>query len=178
MIMYPSTWGTEKIRLSCQGPYKFQILGNATLIVTDYKYGMITNKFALLDIKLWLKDDNILYQFWVFDWMNLNQYKYNQYKFLSCHFLLAIAFYPTQQIQSTFQKSMHKILKSLLLLDHVSDISNSNSISKLWKCGTWFLRLCNQNGFEFQIPSTEKSEFIWTNQTKSHSAIYIYIQCL
>ena len=29
----------------------------------------------MLDIKLYLKDDNILYQFWAFDWMNLNEYK-------------------------------------------------------------------------------------------------------
>ena len=54
--------GTEKVKLSSQGTYKFQILGNETLIIADYKYAKIF-KFALLDTKLWLKDDNILYQF-------------------------------------------------------------------------------------------------------------------
>ena len=54
--------GTEKIELSSQGTYNFQILGNETLIIADYKYAKIF-KFAMLDIKLQLKDDNILYQF-------------------------------------------------------------------------------------------------------------------
>ena len=43
--------GTEKIELSSQGTYNFQILGNETLIVADYKYAKIF-KFVMLDIKL------------------------------------------------------------------------------------------------------------------------------
>ena len=43
--------GTEKIELSSQGTYNFQILGNETLIVADYKYAKIL-KFVMLDIKL------------------------------------------------------------------------------------------------------------------------------
>ena len=43
-------------------------------IIADYKYAKIF-KFAMLDIKLYLKDDNILFQFWAFNWMNLNEYK-------------------------------------------------------------------------------------------------------
>ena len=58
--------GTKKIELSSQGTYNFQILGNETLIIADWEYIPIF-RFALLDIKLWLKDDNILYQFWAFD---------------------------------------------------------------------------------------------------------------
>ena len=55
--------GTEKIE---QGTYNFQILGNGTLITADYKYAK-NLKFAMLDIKLWLKDDNILNQFCAFN---------------------------------------------------------------------------------------------------------------
>ena len=43
--------GTEKIELSSQGTYNFQILGNETLIIADYKYAIIF-KFAMLYIKL------------------------------------------------------------------------------------------------------------------------------
>ena len=50
------------MELSSQGTYNFQILGNETLIIADYKWAKIF-KFAMLDIKLLLKDDNILYQF-------------------------------------------------------------------------------------------------------------------
>ena len=42
---------TEKIELSSQGTYNFQILENGTLIIADYKYAKIF-KFAMLDIKL------------------------------------------------------------------------------------------------------------------------------
>ena len=35
--------GTEKIELSSQGIYNFQILGHETLIVTDYKYAKISS---------------------------------------------------------------------------------------------------------------------------------------
>ena len=52
--------GNEKIKL--QGTYNFQILGNKTLIIADYEYAKIFG-FATLNIKLWLKDDNVLYQF-------------------------------------------------------------------------------------------------------------------
>ena len=41
---------TEKIELSSQGTYNFQILGNETLIIADHKYANIF-KFAMLDIK-------------------------------------------------------------------------------------------------------------------------------
>ena len=37
-------------------------MGFLKLITADYKYASIF-KFAMLDIKLWLKDDNIVYQF-------------------------------------------------------------------------------------------------------------------
>ena len=37
--------GTEKIELSSQGTYNFQILGNETLIIADQKYAKIF-KFA------------------------------------------------------------------------------------------------------------------------------------
>ena len=43
--------GDKKIELSSQGTYNFQILGNETLIIADYKYTKIFN-FAILDIKL------------------------------------------------------------------------------------------------------------------------------
>ena len=41
--------GTEKIELSSQGTYNFQMLGNETLIIADYKYAKLF-KFAMLDI--------------------------------------------------------------------------------------------------------------------------------
>ena len=66
--------GTKKSNFPPKGPTTFQILGNESLIIADYKYAKIF-KFAMLDIKFQLKDDNILYQFWIFDWMNLNEYK-------------------------------------------------------------------------------------------------------
>ena len=50
------------MKLSSQGTYNFQILENETLIITDCKHATIL-KFAMLDIKLQLKDDNILFQF-------------------------------------------------------------------------------------------------------------------
>ena len=62
------------MELSSQGTYNFPILGNKILIIADYRYAKIF-KFAMLDIKLKLKDDNILYQSWAFDWMNLNEYE-------------------------------------------------------------------------------------------------------
>ena len=43
--------GTEKIKFSSQGTYNFQILGNETLIIADYKYANFF-KLAMLDIKL------------------------------------------------------------------------------------------------------------------------------
>ena len=43
--------GTEKIEFSSQGTYSFQILGNETLIIADYKYANVF-KLAMLDIKL------------------------------------------------------------------------------------------------------------------------------
>ena len=43
--------GTEKIELSFQGTYNFQILGSETHIIADYKYAKIF-KFAMLEIKL------------------------------------------------------------------------------------------------------------------------------
>ena len=43
-------------------------------IIADYEH-VIIFKFATLHIRLWLKDDNTEFQFWVFDWMNLNEYK-------------------------------------------------------------------------------------------------------
>ena len=43
--------GTEKVELSSEGTYNFQILENETLIIADYKYAK-NFKFALLDRKL------------------------------------------------------------------------------------------------------------------------------
>ena len=43
--------GTENIELSSQGTCNFQILGNETLIIADYK-NVNNCKFAMLDIKL------------------------------------------------------------------------------------------------------------------------------
>ena len=43
--------GIEKVERSSQGTYNFQILGNESLIIADYKYAKIF-KFAMLDIKL------------------------------------------------------------------------------------------------------------------------------
>ena len=37
--------------------------------------------------------------------------------------------------------------------------SHSDNISKFWRSRTWFLRFCNQNRFEFQIPRD------WKNRT-------------
>ena len=48
--------------LSSQGAYNVQILGNETLIIAHCEYTIIF-RVALWDIKLWLKDDSILYQF-------------------------------------------------------------------------------------------------------------------
>ena len=53
--------GNEKGKLSSQETYNFQNLRNETLIFADYKYVKIF-RFAMLDIKLWLKDDNILHR--------------------------------------------------------------------------------------------------------------------
>ena len=53
---------TERIELSSQGTYNFLTVGSETLILADYKYARIF-KFAMLDRKLSLKDDSILYQF-------------------------------------------------------------------------------------------------------------------
>ena len=43
--------GPKKIELASKGAYNFQILGNETLIIADYKYAKIF-KFVMLDIKL------------------------------------------------------------------------------------------------------------------------------
>ena len=43
--------GTNKHKLSSKGVYTFQILGNETIIIADYKYGKIF-KFVMLDMKL------------------------------------------------------------------------------------------------------------------------------
>ena len=43
--------GTERVKLSSQGTYNFQILGNETLVIADCKYAKIF-KLALLNVKL------------------------------------------------------------------------------------------------------------------------------
>ena len=43
--------GTEKIELSSEGTYNFQILRNETVIIADYIYAKIF-KLSMLDIKL------------------------------------------------------------------------------------------------------------------------------
>ena len=55
------TQGTEKFELSSQGTYKCQNLRNETLVITDYEYGR-SFSFAMFDMKLWLKEENILHK--------------------------------------------------------------------------------------------------------------------
>ena len=43
--------GTKKVELSSKGTYNFQILGNETLIIAEYKYAK-NFKFDMLNIKL------------------------------------------------------------------------------------------------------------------------------
>ena len=53
IALHLKSQGTEKIRLSSQGTYNFQILGNETLVIADYEYA--TAKIfqtVMLDIKL------------------------------------------------------------------------------------------------------------------------------
>ena len=60
MALNVNSRGTENIKLFSQGTNNFQILGNETLIIADDEYAKVF-RFAVLDIKLWLKDDSILY---------------------------------------------------------------------------------------------------------------------
>ena len=41
-----------------QGTYNFQNLRNETLVIADYEYAKIFS-FAMFDMKLWLKEENI-----------------------------------------------------------------------------------------------------------------------
>ena len=93
--------GTEKVELSSSQTYNVQIFENETLSIADYEYAKIF-RFTMLDIKLWLKDDNISFQFWAFDRLNFNEYKgWFVSKlllwFVSKLLVPAIALYLTQQ---------------------------------------------------------------------------------
>ena len=57
--------GTEKFELFSQGTYNFQNLRNETLVIADYEYAKIFS-FALFDMKLWLREENILHKSWDF----------------------------------------------------------------------------------------------------------------
>ena len=52
---------TEKFELFSQGIYNFQNLRNGTLVIADYEYVKIFS-FAVFDMKLWLKEENILHK--------------------------------------------------------------------------------------------------------------------
>ena len=53
--------GTEKIELFSQEAYNFQNLRNETLDIVGYECAKIFD-FALFDMKLWLKGENILHK--------------------------------------------------------------------------------------------------------------------
>ena len=57
--------GTENLWLFSQGMYNFQNLGDETLVIADYKCVKIS-KFAVLYVKLWLNEDNVLLKFCTF----------------------------------------------------------------------------------------------------------------
>ena len=51
--------GIEKFELFSQDTYNFHNLRNETLVIADYEYAKIFS-FALFDMRLWLKEENIL----------------------------------------------------------------------------------------------------------------------
>ena len=53
-VLYSKSRGTEKSNFPPKGPTTFKFLEIKLLL-------SIVFRFAVLDIKLWLKDDNILY---------------------------------------------------------------------------------------------------------------------
>ena len=61
--------GTEKIQLSSQGTYNFEILVNETHIIADHNRYAKVFKFPTLDIKLQLKDDDSFLSILSF-WLN------------------------------------------------------------------------------------------------------------
>ena len=52
---------TEKFELFSQGTYIFQNLRYETLVIADYEYAKIFGS-AMCDMKLWLKEENILHK--------------------------------------------------------------------------------------------------------------------
>ena len=58
---YCKSQGIEKFELFSQGTYDFQNLRNETLVIADYDYVKLFS-FAMFDMKLWLKEDNILHK--------------------------------------------------------------------------------------------------------------------
>ena len=82
------SWGTEKNRTFLPRDLQLLLL---LLLITNINIF----KFAMLRIKLWPENDNILYQFWTFDWVNLKEYKGDLY--LIRYLLPTIALYLTQQ---------------------------------------------------------------------------------
>ena len=53
--------GTEKFELFSQGTYNFQNSRNEIWVIADYEYVKIFS-FAMFDMKLWLKEENILHK--------------------------------------------------------------------------------------------------------------------
>ena len=96
----------------------------------------------MLDIKLQLKDNNILYKFWAFDWMNLNE---NKGSFcLSCHLLPAID--PTQQNWKCLHIRSHQYTEFR--------VSNFWSRLSLGRNLDFFISL----GFDVQTNSNHKTQ--------------------
>ena len=51
----------EKVKLFSQVTYSSQNLGNKSLLTADHKYIKVS-KLVVLAVKLWLKEDNILFE--------------------------------------------------------------------------------------------------------------------
>ena len=58
---------TEIFEVFSQGTYNFQTLRNETLVIAKIF------SFTMFDMKLWLKEENILHKSCAFGWMNLNE---------------------------------------------------------------------------------------------------------
>ena len=54
--------GTEQFELFSQGTYDSQNLTYETLVIPDCEYAKIS-RIAVFDMKLWLKEQNILHKF-------------------------------------------------------------------------------------------------------------------
>ena len=58
--------GTLKVELFSPGIYKFQNLGNETLVIAGYECVKISG-FTVLHVKLWSEDNNVLHKFCSFE---------------------------------------------------------------------------------------------------------------